>query len=249
MAHILITGAAGTIGTEVAKHLAGRHKLTLADVDFADFPDLEGEVQLKELDLTLQDNWEGLLNGVDYVIQLAADPSPEAAFYESLLDLNYKLPYNLFDAAEKATHLKRVIFASSIHAIDAYPENVQVKTSDPVRPNDLYGVSKVYLEGLAAHFAYTRGVESIGIRIGDYKADDKELPNRPGPHGFATYLSKSDFNHLIDRCLEAELTEPFLLVNGLSNNTFNRMEIEQARQRLGYDPQDNAFEKREFQEE
>lgn len=253
MANILITGAGGTIGREVAKHLSKKHYLTLVDVDFSEFPKVPEELEehfiFHETDLTKQANWENLLNGIDYVIQLAADPSPEAEFYESLLELNYKLPYNLFAAAKQAPDLKRIIFASSIHAVDAYPEGTQVKTSDPVRPNDLYGVSKVYLEGLAAHFAYSHDVESIGIRIGDYKATDTELPNRPGPQGFATYLSRRDLNQLIDRCLEAKLKEPFLLVNGLSDNTFNRLDIEQAKVLLDYAPQDNAFEKREFEEE
>ena len=49
-------------------------------------------------------------------------------------------------------------------------------------------------------------------------------------------------NHLIDCCLEAELNEPFVLVNGISNNSFPRLSLEEASVKLGYKPQDDAFE-------
>lgn len=244
MANIMITGATGTIGTELTKHLVDKHKLTLVGRDFSDFPkELTEKTTVVTADLVKPESWEGLLDDIEYVIQLAGQASPEAEFYESLLDLNYKLPHNLFEEATKAKNLKRIIFASSIHAVDAYPLDTQVKATDPVRPNDLYGVSKVYLEGLAAYHAYINGIESIGIRIADYKASDDELKKDADKNGMAMYLSKRDMNQLIDRCLEAELQEPFLIVNGISKNAFPRLSYEEARIKLGYEPQDDAFEK------
>lgn len=242
MANVLITGATGVIGTQLTKHLKESHELTLVDLDFSDFPEeLKEGSTLVEADLIEPENWEGLLDGIEYVIQLAGEPSGDAEFYEDLLGMNYKLPHNLYAEAAKASNLKRIIFASSIHAVDAYPKDVQVKPTDPVRPNDLYGVSKVYLEGLGAYHAYTNGIESIGIRIGDYK-EDNQLSPEADEYGKAMYFSARDMNHLIDCCLEAELEEPYLLVNGLSNNTFPRLSNEEARVKLGYNPQDNAFE-------
>lgn len=244
MTSILITGATGTIGTNLTRHLKDRYDLVLADIDFSSFPEeLMDRVTLVEKDLTKLESWEGLLDGVDYVIQLAGNPDAEADFYEELVAMNYFLPQNLYKYATESTTLKRIIFASSIHASDAYPKNVQVKTTDQNRPADLYGVSKVYLEALASYYAFTKGVESIGIRIGDYKADDSELDPDSDSYGMSMYFSARDMNHLIDCCLEAELEEPYLLVNGLSNNTFPRLDIDSARVKLGYQPQDNAFEK------
>lgn len=130
--------------------------------------------------------------------------------------------------------------------MDAYPEYVQVKATDPVRPADLYGVSKVYLEGLASYYAYTHGMESIGIRIADYKASDEELTKDADKNGMAMFLSKRDMNHLIDCCLEAELKEPFLIINGISKNSFPRLSYEEAHVQLGYEPQDDAFEMNEI---
>lgn len=240
MANILITGATGTIGEVLTTHLKKNHTLTLVDIDFSDSDkELVEGTNTKELDLSVLDNWKGLLNGVDYVIQLAGDPSPDAGFYDSLLDLNYKIPHNLYLEASKSESIKRIIFASSIHAVDAYPQNVQVATNDPVRPADLYGVSKVYLEGLASHYAFTTGLESIGLRIGDFKGDD--LPALATPNAMSNYLSGKDMCHLVDCCLTASLKEPFLLVNGISNNTFPRLDIDQARVDIGYQPQDDGF--------
>lgn len=243
MARILITGATGTIGKVITQHLKKQHELTLVDIHFDDVDKqlLEG-TQTKDLDLSLEENWEGLLDGIEHVLHLAGDPSPDAEFYGSLLDLNYKIPYNLFHQATlDPVHIKRIIFASSIHAVDAYPANVQVHVDQPVRPADLYGVSKAYVEALASYYAFTKGQETIGIRIGDFKESGKPDLNA-GPDGLANFLSARDFCHLIDCTLSADLQEPFLLVNGISNNTFPRLDIDQARVAIGYQPQDNAFE-------
>jgi uronate dehydrogenase len=250
MANILITGATGTIGTELTKHLVDAHNLKLVGRDFSDFPEeLKERATIVIADLVDPKSWDDLLDNVEYVIQLAGEADQNAEFYGDLIELNYKLPHNLFEAATKAESLKRIIFASSIHAVEAYPNGVQVKTSDPVRPSNLYGVSKVFLEGLASHHAYVNGIESIGIRIGDYKASDDEIDDQMDENGMAMYLSKADFNHLIDRCLETKLKEPFLLVNGVSNNTFTRLSNIEAQTYLNYEPQDDAFKKMHVFEE
>lgn len=244
MANILITGATGAIGSKLVEHLKPNHHLTLVNRSFDDASaSLTEGTTTKPLDLVERENWNGLLEGIDYVIQLAGQADAAAGFYESLLDLNYKLPYNLFEAAAESKTLKRVIYASSIHASDAYPQNVQVKISDIPRPADLYGVSKVYLEGLASYFAYKKGVESIGIRIGNFQGSDDEFEPDSSPQMHAMYLSSRDMCHLIDCCLSAELDEPALVINGISNNTFPRLDIDQARVKVGYQPKDNAFEK------
>lgn len=144
----------------------------LADIDFSSFPaDLKENVEVIQTDLTELDAWDGLLDNVEYVIQLAANPDPDADFHDELVGLNYVLPRNLYEKSLTAPKLKRIIFASSIHSSDTYPDNVQVKTTDQPRPDDLYGVSKVYLEALASYYAFNKDIEAIGIRIGDYKID------------------------------------------------------------------------------
>lgn len=244
MAKILITGATGTIGEELTRHLLDKHQLTVVGRDFSHFPDeVKKRVKIEERDLIEPENWYGLLDGIEYVIQLAGEADQEAEFYGDLLEMNYKIPHNLYEAASRAENLKRVIVASSIHIVDAYPAYMQIKATDPIRPANLYGVSKAFLEALAAYHAYENGIESIAIRIADYKASDDELLPDADEHGMAMYFSKDDMNHLIDCCLQADLAQPFLIVNGISKNTFPRLSHEEASVHLGYQPQDNAFEK------
>lgn len=244
MAKILITGATGTIGVELSKHLIKKHDLYLVGRDFSDMPqDVYDQATIIKKDLIDPKAWDGLLDGIDYVIQLAGEADQEADFYGDLLEMNYKLPHNLYKEASKTAGLKRIILASSIHIVDAYPKGTEVKTTDPIRPANLYGVSKAYIEALAAYHAYANKIESIAIRIADYKASDEDISEEMDEYGAAMYLSKEDFNQLIDRCINTELIEPFLVVNGISNNTFTRLSNEEAQAHLGYQPKDNGFEK------
>src|SRR5690606_24251290 len=80
-----------------------------------------------------------LCQGMDTVIHLAADPSPNAG-WNSLLESNIVGTYNVMSAARVAG-VKRVVYASSIHAVSGYPPDVQVKTSEPVNLGDPYGVT------------------------------------------------------------------------------------------------------------
>lgn len=244
MANILITGATGTIGVELSKHLIKNHDLFLVGRDFSDMlQDVYNQSTILQKDLIDPESWDGLLEGIDYVIQLAGESDQEAEFYGDLLEMNYMLPHNLYEEASKTEGLKRIILASSIHIVDAYPKGTEVKTTDPIRPANLYGVSKAYIEALATYHAYNNNLETIAIRIADYKASDEEISEETDEYGAAMYLSKEDFNQLIDRCIDVELIEPFLVVNGISNNTFTRLSNEEAQAHLGYQPKDNSFEK------
>ena len=242
MANILITGATGTIGTEVTKHLMKSHNLTLVDYDFSDFPkELTEKATIITDDLADPENWDRILDGIHYVIQLAGDPDASADFYDSLLDLNYKLPHNLYEEAKDAKDLKRIIYASSNHAMSGLKNDTQMKVTDSIRPGNLYGVSKAYIEALATYHAYEHGIESIGLRIGAYTVDDADLHDMD-PYRLAKYLSVRDLNHLIDCCIASEMKEASLIVNGVSNNTFSVLSNEEAQVKLGYRPQDNAFQ-------
>lgn len=245
MSRILITGAGGNIGVELSRYLHTQHTLRLVDIDFTAFPEeLKTVTEIVERDLTQAEAWEGLLDDIEYVIQLAGNPDPDASFDE-LLHLNFLLPQYLYQAALEAKQLKRIIFASSIHAVDGYQAGKQITVDDAVRPSGMYGVSKIYLEALANHYAFNEGIEAIGIRIGDYKASDDTLIPEMDLYGLAQVLTAGDLNHLIDCCLSAELSVPYVLINGQSNNTFTRLDLTQAKELLGYHPQDNAFDQAE----
>ena len=133
---ILVTGAAGNIGSYFAEHSHGRYELRLMVQQMDE--DAEALRSFEEVvagDLGDLEGMKELCSGIDTVLHLAADPSPSAT-WQSLLPNNIVGTYHAFVAA-KAAGCRRVIFASSIHAVSGYPPDVQVKTSEPVNPGDL----------------------------------------------------------------------------------------------------------------
>lgn len=240
MKKILITGAAGGIGQTLVKHLMTRYELLAVDQSFEAVDDsIFQTTDTKVLDLNQANSWEGLLDEVDFVIHLAANRSPQAAF-DDLIQPNYFMPYYLFEAARKANKLQRIIYASSSHAAANYPVNKQIKVSDEPRPTSYYGVSKLFMEDLANYFAYHYQIESIGIRIGSYKEENQVRPLKSNQ--FSKMLDYRDFNHLIDCCLTADLSQPAIVINGVSNNAITRLDLESARQLVDYQPTYDAFD-------
>ena len=178
---------------------------------------------------------------MDTVVHLAADANPAASFYDSLLDNNIKGTFNVFRAA-KDQGCRRVIFASSAWVMGGYARDVQLTPDAPLRPVNLYGVSKCFGEAVAAYFAQAEGLSSIVVRIGAY--DDGEAHNwlraAPNVRELATYVSARDLHHLLVRCIDTPNIR-FAIVHGLSENRFKRLDLTSTRALLGYAPQDDAF--------
>ncbi len=236
---ILVTGAAGNIGSYFAEHSHGRYELRLmvqqmdedaealrsfGEVVTGDLGDLEG---MKEL-----------CGGIDTVLHLAADPSPSAT-WQSLLPNNIVGTYHAFVAA-KAVGCQRVIFASSIHAVSGYPPDVQVKTSEPVNPGDLYGVTKCFGEAMGRYMAEQENLSVIALRIGAFQPLERAR-EESSVSMLDAFVSQRDLNQLIQRCIDVENVK-FAILHGLSNNRFKRLDISDARQLVGYDPQDDLTE-------
>jgi nucleoside-diphosphate-sugar epimerase len=233
---VLITGAAGRIGSDF-RRLYG-HCYDFRLIDRRPIPDPAGHEptvgDLAEIAVTHQ-----ACAGVDTVLHLAADPNSRADFYETLLAMNVEATYNIFAAARQAG-CRRVIFASSIHAVNAYPLDVQVHADDPVRPGDMYGVTKVFGEATAAYFAYREGLNGIAVRIGAY-GPPESVAHSDDSRLLSLWVSPRDLAQLFHRCIEAPDTLKFAILHGVSNNQLKRLDISTARELVGYAPQDNAF--------
>jgi nucleoside-diphosphate-sugar epimerase len=120
-ARILVTGAAGRIGSYFAKKSHERYQLRLM-VRGNEKPESIGQLQgLGEIvtaELADLGQMKELCQGVDVVLHLAANPSPEGV-WDDLVRTNITGTYNIFVAA-LAAGCRRVIFASSIHAVSGY---------------------------------------------------------------------------------------------------------------------------------
>jgi NAD+ dependent glucose-6-phosphate dehydrogenase len=235
--HILLTGAAGRIGTAFYAEVVGRHRFRLADRVTDGLVPRDGD-EVVSLDVADVDGCHAACAGIDSVIHLAADPRPEADFYGSLLKNNIEGTFNIFRAAKDAG-AQRAVYASSIHAAAGYPQETPIPESAQSLPITIYGATKCFGEALAAYFAQTEGLSSIAVRIGSY--DAPWIHADPTPRNLMAYVSARDLNQLLLRAVEAPPGVMFAIVNGQSNNRIKRMDIAETRRILGYEPQDDGF--------
>lgn len=233
---VLITGAAGRIGSAFRARYGDRYSFRLVDRREVANPDGHEACAADLVDL---DAARRACEGVDTVLHLAADPSPRATFYDTLLPLNIRMTYNMFHAAVEQG-CRRLIFASSIHAVNAYPLDYQVHPDDPVRPGDLYGVTKCFGEALCAYYAEREGLSCIAVRIGAFGTPES-VTESGDSRQLSLWVSHDDLSQLLHRCIDAPDSVRFLIVHGVSDNQFKRMDIGSAREVLGYRPRDNAF--------
>ncbi len=233
---VLVTGAAGNIGAYFAEHSQSRYDLRLmVHHNDQDAEALRAFGEVVTGDLGNLERMKELCQGVDTILHLAADADPSAP-WQSLLEKNIVGTYHTFVAA-KAAGCRRVIYASSIHAVSGYPADVQVKTSEPVNPGDMYGVTKCFGEALGRYMAEQEGLSVIALRIG--ASQPIEAAQQEGSIGMLdAFVSQRDLNQLIERCIDVENLR-FAILQGISNNRFKRLDISDARALVGYDPQDD----------
>jgi NAD+ dependent glucose-6-phosphate dehydrogenase len=234
---LLLTGAAGRIGSAFREYVGDRYALRLADRDLDKIGDTRGH-EVFALDAADPAACQAACAGMDVAIHLAADPAPAADFYDSLLDNNIKATYNIFRAA-KDQGCRRVIYASSIRALEGYPQGAPIPPDVPVRPIDMYGASKCFGEATAHYFAATEGLSSIVIRIGAFEANWRR--GNLTPALLSRFVSKRDMSQLLVQCVETPDIQ-FAIVHGLSDNRIKRLDIDSTRALLGYAPQDDGFE-------
>lgn len=233
---VLVTGAAGRIGSYFAEHSHDRYDLRLMIMPGQDRGELEAYGQILEGDLGDPDRMKDLCGGIDTVLHLAGNPDP-AAVWHDLLDANIIGTYNTFVAA-RAAGCRRIVFASSIHAVSGYPEDVQVKTTEPVNPGDLYGVTKCFGEALGRYMAEQEGISVIALRIGAFQPLETAR-GEGGPDLLDTFVSHRDLNTLICCAIDVDNLR-FAILHGLSNNKFKRLDLSDTRSLVGYNPIDDV---------
>jgi nucleoside-diphosphate-sugar epimerase len=241
---ILLTGAAGGIGTAFFRAEASNYFFRLADQETSSITSvLSHGYEVRELDVSDLEACQQVCRDIDIVIHLAAISNPEADFYTALLHNNVCGTFNIFRAA-KDQGCQRVIFASSAQVFAGYPDDVQVHNGSLMRPMNMYGVCKCFGEAVASYFAHAEGISSIAVRIGSYdvKGDTSNwLRQQPNMRHLSGYVSERDLNQLLVHCIEAPDVQ-FAIVHALSNNRFKRLDITSTRDLLGYAPHDDAFE-------
>src|ERR1700720_1968104 len=178
MQTVLVTGAAGGIGTRLRQLLKGVYpNIRLSDAKRP--ADLAADETFVEADLASMPAVETAVAGVDGIVHLGGF-SVEAP-WDTILQSNIIGCYNLFEAARRKG-VKRVVFASSNHAVGFYPRHPRIGTDVTGRPDSRYGVSKAFGEAVGALYADKHGIKVTCIRIGNF--GDKPLDH----HLFSIWL-------------------------------------------------------------
>ncbi len=238
---VLITGAGGNLGSKLRRHLQGRYELVLTSLS------KRARVEMHIADLTRWHNtWPALFRDIDVVVHLAANPQPAASWPE-LVAPNIDMVLNVCEACV-AHGVGRVVFASSNHVMSGYRHTEMppmFRSDTPPNPGNAYGATKLFAERIGKSYSERHGMSWIAVRIGMNSAKND---NRPGPEmddwSRKMWLSDSDYCQLMERCIKARNVPPWIVINGVSNNTGMRWDLDDSRTLIGYQPQDNAFDSR-----
>jgi L-arabinose 1-dehydrogenase [NAD(P)+] len=189
----------------------------------------------------------------DAVVHLAANAEAYAK-WDEVHPPNVIGAYNAYEAARLA-RVRRFVFASSNHAVGRYMHDderfsdpgtpIEVAADAPVRPDGLYGASKVWGEALGRLYAEEHGLEVVCLRIGWVTDDDtpppidvgmRHEPSHVARRASGMWLSHRDCATLVEAALTADVR--FALVNGVSANRGRWFTLDEGRELLGWEPRD-----------
>ncbi|MEM7215959.1 MAG: NAD(P)-dependent oxidoreductase [Pseudomonadota bacterium] len=228
MKKLVLTGAAGRLGSHLREPLSKMADEFVSTDVVKNIGNLyRGESYVKA-DLASLDDMMNVLEGADMVVHFGAfvDEGP----FEKLLGPNFVGAYNVWEAAYRHK-LKRVVYASSIHAVGMYPKNEFIGTDVPHRPDTFYGLAKCFAEDLGRMYWEKRGLESVHMRI----LSCAQVTNA---RALGSWLSYDDLVQLVTRCIDTPVTG-FSIIYGVSDN--DRVPVDNSlASYIGYRPKDNA---------
>ena len=263
---ILITGAFGKVGTAL-HDLPGELVLYDQQVD----PAYKGKVHTVEGLIQDRPLLEKAMQGCRAVVHLAASPEVEAS-WEDVLRNNILGTQRLLEVAQAAGVERVIFASSNhvvgMVELDNHPgiyeagHGIRVTKDNERCPDSYYGVSKAFGEDVGRYFAEKEdGPRFYALRIGGvhsaamdhpYSVAEAEVAAGRCQRGDEDYelivkrqkaiwLSRRDLRQLVQRCLEYD-GPVFDVFYGVSNNAARWLDIEYAKQTLGYQPQDNGAE-------
>ncbi|WP_372801255.1 NAD-dependent epimerase/dehydratase family protein [Paracoccus seriniphilus] len=225
---ILITGAAGRLGTELRRGLAPlARRLRLADM--AEIQDIQPNEEALTFDLSDEAAVHAAIEGVDVIVHFGGAPLERP--WEDILNSNIRGSYHIYEGARKHG-VTRVIYASSVHAIGYHKLQDHIDANARQRPDSFYGLSKCFVENLGQLYWDKFGIESVALRI---------FSSFPEPADRRMLWSWLSFDDCV-RLVIAALTAPSVgctISFGLSDNTVKPVDNRLAAH-LGFHPKDNT---------
>jgi len=226
MKTILITGAAGDVGTHLRRELAGKYRIRASDL--RPLKKFAREAYMRA-DISKMADALRITKGVDAVVHLGGY-SVEGP-WEGILSANIVGCYNVFEAARR-NGVKRILFPTSNHATGFYRRDETIDHRVYPKPDSRYGVSKVFGEALGSLYADKYGMQVFCMRIGN--VNPKPIDKRR----LAIWFSPRDLAQLVTIGIERPDIR-FEIVYGISGNKRAWYDNSNAH-RLGYRPQDDS---------
>jgi len=227
MKTVLITGAAGDVGTHLRRELAGKYRIRASDL--RDLKEKFTGQRFMRADIAKFADALRITRGVDAVIHLAGY-SVEGP-WAGILSANIVGCYNVFEAARR-NGVKRIVFPTSNHATGFYRRDQTIDHRVYPKPDSRYGVSKVFGEALGSLYADKYGMEVLCMRIGNVN------PAPIDKRRLAIWFSPRDLAQLVTIGIEHPGIR-FEIVYGVSGNKRSWYDNSNAA-RLGYRPMDDS---------
>jgi hypothetical protein len=259
---VVMTGACGTIAGLVLPALRERYDLVPIDIRETNRAGEKVEgVQIVDVLNEDRSAYREHFRGADAVIHSGFVSTPDRSNLDAYFKAEYQnvqMAYNVYQAAWEE-NVRRVIMISSNHAADYFEPLILDGKWDFVNPGDRalsdnwYGWAKEVYEHMGFVFAvgnvHGRPLENVQIRIGGPRETDVEAAPlgdlRKMRRALAVYISQRDLAQLYIKSIETEdihdeFDVPFQIFYGISDNPHAFWSIANAREIIGYEPQDNS---------
>ena len=172
--NVLITGGAGFIGSSLAVALVKKGaRVTVVDAllplyggNMFNLDDVKDQVKFVEGDIRDADLINTLVQGQDYIYNLAAQvsyiDSKDQPFLD--LDINGKGHLTVLEAVRKHAPQATILFSSS-RLVYGKILTLPVKEDHPTEPLSLYGIHKLLGEKYYRYYSDIFGIKTVSIRI------------------------------------------------------------------------------------
>ncbi len=222
---ILITGAAGSVGSTLVKGMKDRY--SIRGLDRQPMAGIEDAIigDVADLDLVRQ-----VTKDMDAVVHLTGVDHE----WEGVLQSNLIGTYNIFEAC-RLNGVRRIVYASRAGVLGPYPQNI-MRTIDMIpRPVGHYTVSKVFGEAMGYSYSSRYDIEFVGVRIGNF---NRTRPQTEHPH----HLSHGDAVRVFERAI-IHPNVKYEVVFGVSDSNWPMYDLDHGRLAIGYYPQDRSEHK------
>jgi len=214
------------------------YDLILGLRDPAKLKDLRYELRIADIT-----DFEGLkkaFDGIDVVLNLAGNANEKTEKFEELIGPNIIGTFNILESARQS-RVKRVIMASSVHAVKGHELDKIISETDAPRPENFYGATKAFIEAMCHVYSKKYSLSCLAIRIGAYVSDDMHqvlLTRQNNDY----VISQRDMAQLFSKSILAPDSLKYAVLSGTSNNKKKRLSLESTKKLVGYSPQDDSYE-------